>query len=151
VRLDPLQWEFDQRNRDRDLIRKVEAGRYEYFVEGSLYFSIEPLVALRPGIEAVAIPSLGVNYRPMPPGYDFLGVDGWDLTALALQLTLGGALNPSSDTDGNSGAIGFGFSYPIAGSGAFSVGVVAWNDAGDRRTAPYISVTLGDFANKVSR
>lgn len=154
--------EREQRAREADLIQiqSIESGAWEYFVDGSVFLSIEPLVAIRPGLEAVPIPSIGINYRPFNlrqfidgGTLDYSGLNP-GLSALALQLTLGGALNPGGG-EGSSemgGALGVGFSYPIAGIGSISVGSVWYQDENDEdRSAPYLSVTLGDFGQKASQ
>jgi hypothetical protein len=127
--------------RDESLLQDVEAGEVDFFTDKQLYFSIEPLIAIRPGIEAVAVPCLGVNYRPFECDY----------SALALQLVVGGALNPSSSEGSARGAIGLGLAYPVAGAGAISAGVVFYDDDLDGASAPYLSITLGDFGEKRSR
>jgi len=134
---------LEQLVRDREMLQQVTSGNYGYTVDESLYFSIEPAVAIKRHINAVAVPSLGINYRPFPAGKPW--------SAWALQLLLGGALNPSDDAeDDPTGAVGLGFSYPIGDSGAFSFGALGWDDDGKSRVSPYISVTLGSFAKKSS-
>jgi hypothetical protein len=126
---------------DAKVLEQAEQGDLDFFTDKQLYFSIEPLVAIRPGIEAVAIPSLGVNYRPFEGGW----------SALAVQLVVGGALNPSGTEGSARGAIGAGFAYPVAAVGAISAGVVFYDDDRDGAAAPYLSITLGDFGEKRSR
>jgi hypothetical protein len=135
-------------------LQAVENGDYEYFVDGSVYFSIEPMVAIRPGLEAVAIPSLAVNWRPFNMDSRFLwkGARLGGLSSMALQATFGGALNPSgSGDDSTTGALGVGLSFPIASFGAFSLGSVWFDQDGDSKGAPYISITLGDFGKSTTQ
>ncbi len=141
-RLAYLEEQIDGNRSDIQQLTRIKSGKYEYFVEGSLFFSIEPVVAIRKHLGATAIPSLAVNFRPALE--DSWGY--WD-SALAMQLVLGGALNPSGGGDAiDGGAAGVGVSYPIAGVGSISAGGVWFNEAdGDSDFAPYISVTLGNF------
>ena len=55
-------------------------------------------------------------------------------------------LNPSNSGEDVGGALGVGLSHPIAGKGAISFGTIYWDAGDDSEAAPYISVTLGDFA-----
>jgi len=148
-----LETQVRDQEMDVDQLRLVETGLWEYFVDGSVYFSIEPLVAIRPDVRAVAIPSIAVNYRP----YDIASTWGEEnsivkgLSALAFQLTLGGALNPGSGTDGETeGAIGCGLSLPVANIGALSFGCVWFADDDDSHAAPYVSLILGDFGQSTT-
>jgi len=136
------------RQRDVNQLQVVESGRWEYFVDGSVYFSIEPLIAIRPDLEAIAVPSLAINWRPFNAA-SFTDTWAGDLTewsALGFQLAFGGALNPSGGSEENtSGALGVGMSVPVADVGAFSFGAVWFSDDDDSHSAPYVSLTLGDF------
>ena len=136
-----LQHQLKAKSRDIRQLRRIEKGTYEYFVEGSLYFSIEPVIAIEPGIKTTAIPSIGVNWRPIPAGNP--------LSAIAIQGVLGGALNPSNEGNDTTGAIGVGLSYPIAGSGTISVGYIEWGTDEGSEESMYISLTLGNFAQKL--
>lgn len=109
------------------------AGETVY--ESGLFLTVEPLVAIGPGLEATAIPSLGVNWR--------FGDEGD--TPLALQLVLGGALNPQSSDSSLGAAVGLGLSHPITKSGALSIGFVFWDDGDDVENGVYVSLNLGDF------
>ncbi|MCY3003016.1 MAG: hypothetical protein NTV21_14535 [Planctomycetota bacterium] len=144
-----LAQQVEQRRLDVQQLQLVEEGSWEYFVDGSIFFSVEPLIAIRPDLEAVAIPSIAINWRP----YNIADLAREEtkylskgLSALAFQLTLGGAVNPSgSGENATGGAIGTGLSFPIAGYGAFSFGVVFYGDGSSSQGAPYISLSLGDF------
>ena len=126
----------------RDVIQlaNIMEGDYSYFVEGRLFFSIEPAIAIKSGMQAKAIPSLGINWRVMDAGTA--------ASAIALQGILGGAFNPGSDGE-VAGAIGVGLSYPIAGSGSVSGGYVWFGEEDGESGAPYVSVTLGNTGTAV--
>ena len=150
--------EDQQRDRQLDVrqLRAVATGTWDYFVSGSTYFSIEPMVAIRPNFEAVAVPSIAINWRP----WDLLTFTGDTLkdlqlsgamSAIGFQLTFGGALNPSgSDNSNAEGALGCGMSIPVADIGAFSFGCVWIGDGSNTHAAPYISLTLGDFGKSTA-
>jgi hypothetical protein len=144
---DSLETELARREqlvRDRNMLQQVSSGEIENTVEKTWYFSIEPAVALKNGFNAVAIPSLGINCRPLGSGEA--------LSAWAVQLLLGGALNPNDEGDqGTTGAVGLGLSHPIGSTGAFSFGAIGWDDDGEGRVSPYFSITLGDFAKPVPK
>lgn len=138
---------------DVQQLQLVESGRWEYFVDGSVYFSIEPMVAIRPELQAVAIPSIAVNWRPFNVADTFGDENSIykGLSAVGFQLTLGGALNPGGGSqDSTGGAIGCGMSLPVASVGAFSFGAVWYADGNDSHCAPYVSLTLGDFGKSTS-
>jgi hypothetical protein len=101
----------------------------------ALSFSVQPLVAVRSHLESTAIAAFGVNWRVLPEGKD----------PLAVQLVLGGALNPSSSGSDVGAAIGLGLSHPVSKNGAISLGYIVWRQADTTLGGCYIGISLGDF------
>lgn len=136
VTADAQTLEAEARNTEAAAVQLEAAGAAGESVYASgLFFTVEPLVAIGPGLEATAIPALGVNWR--------LGREGD--TPLALQLVLGGALNPQSDDSTLGAAVGLGLSHPVSDSGALSIGFVFWDDGDDVENGVYVSLNLGNF------
>lgn len=119
-------------------LAEAEVTGDDIFAQG-LSFSIQPMVAFRGSLNSTTpIAALAVNWRFLPEDSD----------ALALQLVLGGAFNPSSTSSDVQAAVGLGLSHPVGRNGAISFGVVRWSDDGDSRGGLYIGVVLGDFGKK---